>query len=151
MPQQVPEAFYIIFTPPPREQLCNRSCSNKTHTTRSCSKVAPGSCWFLLKEQEMRQGNGLRVARIPKDVYSQMSAKQRIDIINEALRARIFIILGGAFDQQKVERKNLKSKFSKVSALVHLLCKITVRLTFFWRIFLGPRRTWRIGFPAKNE
>jgi hypothetical protein len=83
----------------------------------------------------MRQGNGLRVARIPKDVYSQMSAKQRIDIINEALRARIFIILGGAFDQQKVERKNLKSKFSKVSALVHLLCKITVRLTFFFENF----------------
>jgi hypothetical protein len=65
-----------------------------------------------LKEREMRQGNGLRVARIPKDVYGQMSAKERIDIINEALRARIFIILGGAFDQQKA-KKQFSKKFSK--------------------------------------
>jgi hypothetical protein len=65
----------------------------------------------------MRQENGLRVERIPKDVYSQMSAKQRIDIINEALRARIFIILGGVFDQQKVEKK-FKRRMQKVEETI---------------------------------
>ena len=65
----------------------------------------------------MRQENGLRVERIPKDVYSQMSAKQRIDIINEALLARIFIILGGVFDQQKVEKK-FKRRMQKVEETI---------------------------------
>jgi hypothetical protein len=46
-----------------------------------------------------------------------MSAKQRIDIINEALLARIFIILGGVFDQQKVEKK-FKRRMQKVEETI---------------------------------
>jgi hypothetical protein len=53
---------------------------------------------FLLNGADIQQGNGLRVARIPKDVYRRMSPQERIEIINVALYARIFLIVSGAFD-----------------------------------------------------
>jgi len=51
-----------------------------------------------LNGADIQQGNGLRVARIPKDIYRRMSQQERIEIINMALAARIFLIVSGAFD-----------------------------------------------------
>ena len=58
---------------------------------------------FLLHENVMPQGNGLRVARIPRHRYHDMESSQRQQLLDQALRARIFIVIGGAFEQRMEE------------------------------------------------
>ena len=56
---------------------------------------------FLLKGRGMPQGNGLRVVVIPRERYRAMTSEQRLRLLDQALQARIFVIVRGAFDARR--------------------------------------------------
>ena len=60
---------------------------------------------FLLDTKKMPQGNGLRVVMIPRQRYGTMTSEQRLRLLDQALQARIFVIVQGAFDARREDQR----------------------------------------------
>ena len=97
-----------------------------------------------------RQGNGLRVAKIPHAVYQSLSPQDLRDLLNEALTSRVFLIFDGAFGSLTCDLHEWMGERSKhrvqLSGREHK-CELSVQISQY----LSDMQGYEEGSSAWND